>query len=100
LRVRARKDSNHNEIVKAFRQLGASVHDTAQLGAGFPDICAAIGKTNVLIEIKDGEKPPSARKLTPDEQKFHDEWQGWIEIVCSVDDVINLVKRIRLNNEG
>jgi hypothetical protein len=98
VRVRARKDSNHNEIVKAFRQLGASVHDTAQLGAGFPDICVAIGKTTLLIEIKDGEKPPSARKLTEDEAKFHDEWQGWLEIVCSVDDVINLVKRIRLNN--
>jgi hypothetical protein len=100
LRVRARKDSNHVEIVKAFRDLNVSVHDTAQLGDGFPDICVATNQTTVLVEIKDGEKPPSARKLTEDEARFHEQWQGWIEIVYSVDDVINLVKRIRLNNEG
>jgi len=75
--------------------MGVSVHDTAQLGAGFPDIAIGLGKVNVLIEIKDGSKPPSARKLTPDEVKFHDEWSGWIEIVCNVDDVVNLVNRIR-----
>lgn len=95
MRVRARKDSNHNEIVKAFRSMGVSVYDTAQLGNGFPDIAIGIGKVNVLIEIKDGTKPPSARKLTTDELAFHDEWRGWIEIVCSVDDVVNLVNRIR-----
>jgi hypothetical protein len=99
MRVRARKDSNHVAIVKAFRDMGVSVHDTAQLGAGFPDIAIGIGKVNILIEVKDGQKPPSARKLTPDEVKFHDEWQGWIEIVCSVDDVINLVNRIRIGND-
>jgi hypothetical protein len=75
--------------------MGVSVFDTAQLGNGFPDIAVSIGKVTALIEIKDGSKPPSARKLTPDEVKFHDEWQGWIEIVCSVDDVVNLVNRLR-----
>jgi hypothetical protein len=95
MRVRARKDSNHVAIVKAFRDMGVSVHDTAQLGAGFPDIAIGIGKVNVLIEIKDGAKTASKRQLTPDEVKFHDEWRGWIEIVYSTDDVINLVNRIR-----
>jgi hypothetical protein len=95
VRVRARKDSNHVEIVKAFRDMGVSVYDTAQLGGGFPDIAIGIGKVNVLIEIKDGAKPPSARKLSADELTFHDEWQGWVEIVCSVDDVVNLVNRLR-----
>lgn len=95
MRVRARADSNHTQIVKAFRDCGASVMDTKQLGKGAPDIVIGLNKQCVAIEIKDGAKVPSQRKLTPDEVKFHDEWQGWIEIVYSVDDVINLVNRIR-----
>lgn len=99
MRVRARKDENHIAIVKNFRQLGATVLDTAQLGNGAPDILIGYKGHNVAIEIKDGSKVPSQRKLTPDEVKFHDEWQGWIEIVYSVDDVINLVNRIRAIND-
>ena len=99
MRVRARKDSNHNEIVKAFRSMGAMVLDTAQLGNGAPDLIISTNNINVLIEVKDGSKPPSARKLTPDEVTFHSEWKGWIEIVCNTDDVINLVNRIRGNHE-
>ena len=95
MRVRARKDSNHVEIVKAFRDLGASVFDTAQLGGGFTDLVCGINKVNLLVEVKDGSKPPSACKLTLDEVKFHDEWQGWVEIVYSVDDVIKLVNKLK-----
>lgn len=95
MRVRARKDSNHVEVVKAFRDLGASVLDTAQLGNGAGDIIVGLHNHNVLVEIKDGSKPPSARKLTTDEVKFHDKWNGWIEIVCSLDDVVSLVNRIK-----
>ena len=95
MRVRARKDSNHVEIVKAFRDLGASVFDTAQLGRGYPDINISLSNITVLVEIKDGAKPPSACKLTLDEVKFHDEWQGWVEIVYSVDDVIKLVNKLK-----
>ena len=94
MRVRARKDSNHTEVVTAFRDLGATVLDTAQLGNGAPDIIVGMSGQTVSIEIKDGAKPPSARKLTPDEVKFHDEWKGWIEIVYSIDDVVNIVKRM------
>jgi len=95
MRVRARKDSNHVEIVKAFRDLGATVLDTAQLGKGAPDIIIAMDRQTVSVEIKDGSKPPSARLLTTDESKFHDEWKGWIEIVYTVDDVIRIVEQIR-----
>jgi len=95
MRVRARKDANHTEIVKNFRELGASVLDTAQLGKGAPDILIGYQGHNVAIEIKDGSKPPSARLLTTDEAKFHDEWQGWIEIVYTVDDVIRIISEIR-----
>ena len=60
------------------------------------DIVVAKNGINVLVEIKDGNKPPSARKLTPDEQKFHDEWKGLIRIVETFDDVVALDKYISL----
>lgn len=34
-----------------------------------------------MIEIKDGSKPPSKRKLTPDEARFRGSWTGGYRIV-------------------
>jgi len=94
MRVRARKDANHTQIVKEFRDAGASVLDTAQLGKGAPDILIGYQGHNVAIEIKDGSKPPSKRLLTTDEAQFHDDWQGWIEIVYTIDDVTRIIGEI------
>lgn len=71
-----RKDANHNEIAEYLQERGWAVHDTSGLGFGFPD--ALVGKPEFccVVEIKDGSKPPSARKLTPDEQRFKDNWTG------------------------
>ena len=93
MRRAAKKDSNHNEIAGTFRQLGWSWTDTHQLGNGFPDGAAGKNNRTLLVEIKDGSLPPSARKLTPMEQTFHDRFKGAKAIVESVDDVI------RINNE-
>lgn len=30
----------------------------------------------MLMEVKDGAKPPSARRLTPDQLDWHAAWQG------------------------
>lgn len=95
MRRAARKDDNHNEIVATFRALGCGWADTYQLGGGFPDGVAEINTQTVLVEIKDGAKPPSARKLTPDEAKFHASWRGRMVVIESVDDVIRLVNGIR-----
>jgi hypothetical protein len=40
---------------------------------------------NLLVEIKDGEKVPSAQKLTPDEEEFHASWPGQIDVWNSID---------------
>jgi hypothetical protein len=72
------------------------VLDTASLGNGAPDIIVACpsknGYINILVEIKDGSKPPSARRLTADEQKFRDNWKGDYRIITSVDDVLELLR--------
>ena len=82
-----RTDSNHAVIRQAFRDRGFSWMDTYMVGKGFPDGVVGRYGINVLIEIKDGEKPPSKRKLTPDEQEFHGTWLGWVEVVKDEVDV-------------
>ncbi len=92
MRRAAKTDSNHQEIVAAFRKFGCSVLHLASVGGGCPDICIGLNHKSALVEIKDGKKPPSARALTKDEQKFHEEWKGSLFIVEDLEDVINLVR--------
>jgi len=61
------------------------------VGKGCPDLLCGVRGTNLLIEIKDGQKVPSARKLTPDEAAWHQSWRGQVAIVESVDDALRLV---------
>jgi hypothetical protein len=95
MRRAARTDANHAPIVKALRAIGASVADTSGMGNGFPDLVAAAGPTAKLwlIEVKDGSKPPSARKLTPEQEKFAAEWGGHWACVTSEAEAIELVTR-------
>jgi Holliday junction resolvase len=76
MRARGRTDANQSEVVEKFRGMGYSVAITSALGSGFPDIVVGKYGITVLVEIKDGAKPPSKRKLTEDEQRFHDTWRG------------------------
>jgi len=87
-----RTDSNHAEIIKALRNIpNLSVFSTHEVGKGFPDIVIGYKGINYLIEIKDGNKPPSARKLTPDEVKFHQEWSGQISIIKNLDELLQII---------
>jgi hypothetical protein len=92
MRRAARTDENHSEIIKAFRKYGCSVLDTSQLGGGAPDVIIGRWGRCVCVEIKDGAKVPSARKLTPLEVKFKREWKGAYALVESLDDVGFCVK--------
>jgi len=94
MRKFARKDGNHKEIIAAFRSLGATVYDTEWIRSGFPDCLVGMRGNNVLVEIKDGSLPPSKRKLTPDELKFHAEWRGKVVIINNVDEAIELIKNM------
>lgn len=91
LRRAAKRDSNHPAVVKALRAAGCGVVDLAAVGAGVPDllVCAPTWPHEAsLIEVKDGGKPPSARKLTPDQEKFHAAWKGRIFVVTSPDEAL------------
>ena len=87
-----RTDRNHAEIINALRKIpNLSVFSTHEVGKGFPDIVIGYKGINYLIEIKDGNKPPSARKLTDSEVEFHLNWKGQIKIVNNLDEVLNLL---------
>ena len=75
MRRAARVDNNAGEIVAALRKAGAYVRVITQ-GDGLPDLLVGYRGCTLLIEIKDGAKPPSQQQLTTAEQKFFDEWPG------------------------
>lgn len=93
MRTKARKDSNHKYIVDGLRKFGASVLDISQLKNCFDILVGYKGETH-LMEIKDGSKPPSQRKLTEGEEKFMNEWKGSkYNIILSLDDAISVIKK-------
>jgi Holliday junction resolvase len=88
-----RVDANHWDVFSALKRLGWCVVSTAELGGGFPDLVAARGGVLKLIEVKDGKKKPSARKLTPSEADFHRLFAAAgcpVVIVESLEDVVKL----------
>jgi|TARA_R100000049_G_C1934580_1_gene78451 Holliday junction resolvase len=92
MRKIGRVDVNQKEIVLALRRVGCSVLILSNVGGGCPDICVGYKGINYLFEIKDGTKTPSQRKLTPDEKKFFDTWEGHCNIVGSVKDCMDILQ--------
>lgn len=93
MRQRARIDQNHIAIVKALRQVGCSVKSLAALGKGYPDLLVGRAGKNYLFEVKDGDKAPSRRRLTADEQRFRDLWSGQYAVVESPELAVSYVLR-------
>ena len=88
-----RTDANHKEIVDTLRKIPfLSVFSTHTIGKGFPDIVIGYKGINYLVEIKDGAKTKSQKKLTEDEIKFHQSWFGQIIVCECVKDVLELLQ--------
>ena len=91
--IACRVDSNHTEVISAFRKLGCSVlpiHTLKNCG----DAIVAKNMRTAIIEIKDGKKPPSQRKLTKGESEFAKKWLGLYVVIMDLEDVINLVRAL------
>ena len=91
MRRRARVDANQAAITKAMRQLGAVVTPIHALGKGVPDLLVSWRQNWFVIEVKDGEKPPSAQQLTPDEKKWIGEQKAPVYLIKSVQEAIGLL---------
>jgi len=90
-----RTDANHKQIIDAIKKIPSlSVFSTHMVGKGFPDIVIGYKGINYLVEIKDGKKTKSQKKLTEDEIRFHQSWFGQIIVCECVQDVYVLLKII------
>lgn len=87
----AKVDANQREIVEALRSIGATVQHLHAVAKGCPDLLVGRGGVNYLLEVKDGNKPPSARKLTADQIEWHNIWQGNAAVVSTIDEAIAAV---------
>ena len=93
MRRAAKVDRNQSEIVAALRKRGAVCLIVSQLKNCF-DILVLFNGTVQMVEIKDGELPPSARKLTTGELDFKAKAEGvgcTYNVVNSVEEALSLI---------
>jgi hypothetical protein len=87
-------DANHAEIRDLFRDMFCVVEDCASFGNGFPDLIIKTPRGSVFfVEVKDGSKPPSRRKLREKQVNFQARWGTTYNVVLCKDDAINLARR-------
>lgn len=91
----AKIDSNQNEIVSALRKAGCSVQILSSVGKGCSDLVVGFAGLNLMMEVKDGGKPPSAQKLTVDQVKWHQDWNGTVVVVSSVEQALQAVSHYK-----
>lgn len=71
--IAKRTDANQAEVIEALRRecAGVFIQSLAGVGCGTPDLLVCWRGRVTLIEIKDGDKPPSHRCLTDPECRWH-----------------------------
>jgi hypothetical protein len=67
------------------------VQSLAAIGAGCPDLLVGYKGVNYLMEVKDGSKPPSGRKLTPDQVEWLRKWKGAAVTVTTLGEAIGVL---------
>jgi hypothetical protein len=92
MRRAAKVDANQEQVVQALRAAGATVQSLAGVGVGVPDLLVGHQGKTILLEVKDGRKVPSARRLTEDQLKWHGAWRGGpLAVVDGVDAALRVL---------
>jgi hypothetical protein len=95
VRRAAKIDANQDAVVSALRAAGASVQSLAAVGKGVPDLLVGYKGTTLLMEVKDGRKPPSAQRLTEDQLRWHGAWKGGLlAVVDGPEAALRMIKVI------
>ena len=94
---RAKVDANQKQLVELWRKAGAEVQSIAGVGKGCPDVLVAYQGVWRVVEIKDGSKSPSQRKLTDDEVAWHEKFSRYapVDIVENDEQALELLERMR-----
>jgi hypothetical protein len=81
--------------VEALRDAGCVVESLHRVGGGVPDLLVgrrvASGVKLWLLEVKDGRRPPSERRLSERQIEWHRRWWGAPIVVESVEDALRAV---------
>jgi Holliday junction resolvase len=96
----AKVDANQRDIVSALRFAGASVSSLAMVGDGCPDLLVGFEGVTWLMEVKDGSKTPSRRRLGTSQVEFIAAWRGKpIRVVESPSDALLAILDLRRRDE-
>lgn len=96
MRRAAKVDANQQACVQVAKGMGASVQYLHRVGEGCPDLLIGWRRVNLLTEIKDGDKSPSARKLTPQQRAWHGTWRGApVHVIESPDQMYELLMSVQ-----
>jgi len=84
-------DANQGEIVSALLGAGCCVQSLASVGRGCPDLLVYSPLRGLLlIEIKDGQKPPS-KDVSEAQKTWHKNWKGHVSIVRCFKDAMGAI---------
>jgi len=90
-----RPDANHFDILNAYLEMGCTVLDVHK-STGALDLVVGNWGINDIVEIKDGSKVPSARKLSDTEQQVFTGWKGRSPVLIeSIQDAVTHVYRMK-----
>lgn len=95
-----RIDRNHQEIIAVFRYMECVVKDLSSCGNGVPDLCVHMGGMPHFVEIKDGTKTLSGRKVTKAQIDWAETWPRNVWLVECPEDVIDLVRWVNSDRGG
>lgn len=89
-RYAAKVDTNQPEIVKRLREIFGPdcVQDLSAVGKGCPDIAVGVRGRTIFMEIK-----TTKGKLTIDQQIWHRNWPGQVDVVTTIDEALAVIER-------
>ena len=90
MKLRARVDKNHKEIVECFRKIGCSVLSLAAVGKGCPDLLISYQKQCYLVEVKD-----TGGTLRESQKEFMRTWGSPVYVVRSKEECVSLLNQLR-----
>lgn len=94
MRRAARTDANQLEIASALTASGAAVTSLAAVGGGVPDLLVSYRGAWYLLEVKDGRKSPSRRKLTKAQTDWHPTQRAKVHVVETMEQALQAIGAI------
>lgn len=90
-------DANQQRCIDEVRAAlpEATIQVLSGVGQGVPDLLIGYQGANYLVELKDGDKPPSRRQLNEVQVQWHDRWQGQAAVATSSAGIVAAILRAR-----